>query len=131
MDHAVSCQPVKTGLHHGFGFRTRNEHARADLQVEIAERRMTGDVLQRLALGTAGKHGLEAGKLFGCAKLLPHQQSFVDIAQLNTCRLGKEQFGIMLRRLNASLTQLHGGITNHIGSSHHIPIFRCLNYHIM
>ena len=65
MDHAVSCQPVKTGLHHGFGFRTRNEHARADLQVEIAERRMTGDVLQRLALGTPGKHGAKGGKDIG------------------------------------------------------------------
>ena len=57
---------------------------------------MPGDVLQRLALGTAVEHGTEDGKLSGCAKFLPHKQSPVDVAQFNACRLGKEQLGIML-----------------------------------
>ena len=71
MDHAVSCQPVKAGLHHGFGFRTRNEHSGTDLQVKVAERSMPGDVLQRLALGTAVEHGTEDGKDTGDAVGLP------------------------------------------------------------
>ena len=33
---AVFCQPVKAGLHHGFGFRTRNEHSGTDLQVKVS-----------------------------------------------------------------------------------------------
>ena len=66
MDHAVFCQPVKAGLHHGFGFRTRNEHSGTDLQVKVAERSMPGDVLQRLALSAADNgrmHGLELGRV--------------------------------------------------------------------
>ena len=38
-------QPVKTGLDYGFGFRARDKNAGAHLQVEVAERRVAGDVL--------------------------------------------------------------------------------------
>ena len=118
MDHAVFCQPVKAGLHHGFGFRTRNEHSGTDLQVKVAERSMPGDVLQRLALGTAVEHGTEDGKLSGCAKFLPHKQSPVNVAQFNACRLGKEQLGIMLRRLNTRFAQLRRGLVDDVGNKH-------------
>ena len=93
-------QPVKTGLDYGFGFRARDKDAGAHLQVEVAERRVAGDVLERLAFGASGKHGVEGGKDIGdgvgltppsrCAtapagggqriEALPHQHGLVDIA---------------------------------------------------
>ena len=79
---------------------------------------MPGDVLQRLALGTAVEHGTEDGKLSGCAKFLPHKQSPVDVAQFNACRLGKEQLGIMLRRLNTRFAQLRRGLVDDVGNNH-------------
>ena len=52
--------PVDTFLHHEFGFLTRNEHARTNLQIEVAEGRVAGDMLQRFTLGPAIHHGVES-----------------------------------------------------------------------
>ncbi len=52
----MACDPVDALLHDQFGFLTWNEHSRTDLQIEITERRMTGDMLQRLASGASFHH---------------------------------------------------------------------------
>ena len=59
MVHAMPGGPFDAFLHHKFGFLSRNEHARSDFQIEIAERRMAGDVLQWLTFGSTIHHGMK------------------------------------------------------------------------
>ena len=112
-------QPVKTGLDYGFGFRARDKDAGAHLQVEIAEGRVAGDVLERLAFGASDKHGVEVGQLFSRAQTLPHKHGLVDVAQLGVHGFGQQQFGVMFRRLDAGFAQLRGGLTNQVGGNHY------------
>ena len=106
--HAVSGGPVDAFLHDQFGFRTWNEHAWTDFQIKVAKRRVAGDVLQRLAFDTTGQHGLETfhrrfrvfffGQTFDA---IAHEHGFVHVLQVRMERFGEQQFGVVLRSVDA------------------------------
>ena len=115
-------QPIQPLLHHKLGFGPRDEHARADGEVEVAERGVADDVLQRLPCCTTGKHGVEAplgnplyggggGNAFrgvflrkGCNRL-PQQHGLVHVAETATAGFGQQQFGVMFGGVHTGVAQ--------------------------
>ena len=100
MVSAVAGDPIDAFLHDQLGFRPWDEHTGTDLQVEIAERRMAGDVLQRFAPGTTVDHRVECferfhGILGQSEKPIAQQHGFVHALQINAECLRAQQFRIM------------------------------------
>ena len=72
---------------------------------------MAGDVLQRLAFDTTGQHGLETfhrrfrvfffGQTFDA---IAHEHGFVHVLQVRAERFGEQQFGVVLRSVDARRT---------------------------
>ena len=99
VDDAGAAGQVERGLDERLGLGPRHEHARVDLQVEVAKAARAGDVGDGLALDRAAAHrGLERadrGALDGRVAV-DHQACAVD-----TQRVGEQDLGVEAGRVDA------------------------------
>ncbi len=99
---SISPEPVDGPAGHHLGLRPGHEHARPHLELEVAEVRLAGDVLQRLAGGPAGDIGpeprVEGGVGHG-----------VQLAAPDPVHAGRDQLGVGARRFHPGLGQPRRG----------------------
>ncbi len=105
---------------HQFRLRTRDEHAGADVQLEVAERGQTGQVLQRDPPGSPGhERGVRRGLLVGDVAPGHPQQGARPPGDV-----GQQQLGVHLRRGNTRRGQLRGGCRQQIPGRLHRSTLR-------
>ena len=111
---AAAAQRVDGQLRHDLGLGARHEDARADAQLEVAEGRDAGDVLQRLARRAARDERLER-RGGGVVERVAAHRGRLDRTATGAEHVPGEQLGIDLRIGHAGARELLRGAAEHVG----------------
>jgi hypothetical protein len=113
--HVHLAQPVDGPAGHHLGLRARHEHAGAHVELEVAEVRPAGDVLERLARRAARDVGPEPRVEVGV-------WHHVQLASPDVVHAGRDQFGVRPRRFHSGVGQPQRGQCHLIKQqAHHRP----------